>query len=195
MIPQPPDKLNASLPMTLGILAGGSGHRMGSRDKGLVVMSGRPLATEFLEVRARCSETVVCCVDNAYFYRHLTDRVLCDLSPNQGPVAGVRALLTATTTPLLLVCPVDLTGLSVSLISSLYEAIQINDTGLFLTSNDGQHCGLALLRCEQVNAILEQRQPRSLRALFDAAQLRAFPTEHLPRDIDQPEDMVAKHHA
>ena len=195
MIPQPPDKLNASLPMTLGILAGGLGRRMGSRDKGVVVMEGRPLATGFLEATAACAESIVCCVDNAYLYRHLADRVLCDLSPNRGPVAGVRALLSATTTPWLLVCPVDLTGLSASLISSLYEAIQQEDSGLFPTSPDGQHCGLALVRRDQADTMLKQTQPSSLSAFFDAAQLRPFPTEHPLRDIDTPEDIVEKHHA
>ncbi|MDX2153303.1 MAG: molybdenum cofactor guanylyltransferase [Bryobacteraceae bacterium] len=76
------------------ILAGGASRRMG-RDKALLEWGGRPLALHI----ARLLETVVstvAIVGPPERYAHLGLRVVPDLRPGEGPLAGIEAALAAT---------------------------------------------------------------------------------------------------
>lgn len=94
--------------MTLGILAGGQGLRLGGRDKGLVAVGGKPLVGTLLQTyRGQYQEILISCKGNHWFYQHYADRLLCDVSPSAGPIAGILGLLSACETPLLTILPCD----------------------------------------------------------------------------------------
>lgn len=108
--------------VTLGVLAGGRGERVGGRDKAWLPRGGKPAIDALLEELA-----------NRPFARHLAsvrtpdprwaDRgFVCvqDLRPGQpGPLAGLEALAAACRTPWLLVLPVDVFGLAQNLFDRL----------------------------------------------------------------------------
>jgi molybdopterin-guanine dinucleotide biosynthesis protein A len=124
----------------LGILAGGQGARWGGRDKGLIAFQGLPLVGRLLTPRPQAAEKVlICCRDNAHLYQHYGDRVLCETVPNQGPCAGIAALLSATEGATLLVLPVDLIGAPQAAIQALENAWRTEDTAIVLVDEEGRH--------------------------------------------------------
>ena len=141
--------MNATHPYSLGILAGGQGARWGGRDKGLIAFQGLPLVGRLLKSRPQAAEEVlICCRDNAHFYQHYGDRVLCETVPNQGPCAGIAALLSATDSSTLLVLPVDLIGAPQAAIQALENAWRTEDTAIVLADDEGRHSPCLRLRSE-----------------------------------------------
>lgn len=76
--------------LTLAILAGGRGTRLGGRDKATLLYQGRTLLDRLLDLKALCTDVLI---------------VRDDLIPGKGAPGGVvTALLKATTPHVLLVC-------------------------------------------------------------------------------------------
>ena len=96
--------------LSLGILAGGAGRRVGGRDKGWIEIDGRPAIERLVDrFRGEVAEIVVSANRTLERYRALGLRVVGDTEPGHpGPLAGVVALLAATHTRWLLTLPVDL---------------------------------------------------------------------------------------
>ncbi|MEP6939235.1 MAG: molybdenum cofactor guanylyltransferase MobA [Rudaea sp.] len=94
--------------ITAAILAGGEGSRVDGRDKGLIVLCGRPLVAHVAAALAGQAGTIVVCAN-----RHAQDyapfgKVLADGLPGfRGPLAGIAAALAQCATPWLLTVPVD----------------------------------------------------------------------------------------
>jgi len=161
----------------LGILAGGQGARWGERDKGLIAHRGRPLVAGILAPRPRgAGEILICCRGYPYFYQHFADRVLCESVADQGPCAGITALLSAAIYPTLMVLPVDLIGAPAQVIATLETEWQQDDTAIFLTDTEGRHspclrlhvdalaaCGALLDEgCRKITGLLENVGARSI---------------------------------
>jgi len=117
--------------LTVGILAGGRGNRLGGRDKGMLVVDGEPFIAQLLHSVDRnlravpeltWVETVISCPRNSAFYRHYANRLVCDRQLHGGPGAGIAALLAACTTDWLLVLACDHPRLPVESIDKLYRA-------------------------------------------------------------------------
>ena len=94
--------------MTAAILAGGQGLRVGGRDKGLMVLAGRPLVAWVRDrLRDQAGRVLICA------NRHIGDygvhaTVVTDRLPGfRGPLAGIDAALAACDSPWLLTVPVD----------------------------------------------------------------------------------------
>lgn len=91
------------------LLAGGRGQRMGGRDKGLLEWRGQPLiAWLHHQVRPLSDDLIISCNRNHERYADYADRLVVDESADfQGPLAGIREALKAARHPQLLVLPCD----------------------------------------------------------------------------------------
>lgn len=108
--------------VTLGLLAGGRGERVGGRDKAWLTRGGKTsvdallLELEGTTFAARLAS--VRSADPRWVARGFT--CVQDRRPGQpGPLAGLEALASACRTPWLLVLPVDASGLPAGLFAQL----------------------------------------------------------------------------
>lgn len=129
--------------VTLGILAGGAGTRLGGVGKAWLERGGQPqvlrLARRFeLEVgRVLVSANA----DAARFARHGLD-VVADRMAGAGPMGGLEALASACHTHWLLTLPVDLAAVNDCLLRRLRAAA--GDTGAHAWDEDGPQPLVAL---------------------------------------------------
>jgi len=190
MISQPNTLLQRS-EFTLGILAGGSGRRVGYRDKGLLVGSGQTLVERTVsQNRAMFAEVIVCCHDNPWFYSMLADRVFCDSQPGLGPLMGIAALLAGTETEFLAVIPCDQQSLPAGWLDHMFEAMDSSLLGVY-ASQSGRHTACCLLRRgarPRVEKLLENKE-RSLGALFEQPEFSGVEAASMGCDIDYLSDL------
>ena len=145
--------MNAVRAYSLGILAGGQGARWGGRDKGLIAHQGRPLIAGIVASRPQSAgEVLICCRDHPYFYQHFADRVMCEAVANQGPCAGITALLSAAAYPTALILPVDLIGGPEQVVAALETEWQEDDTAIYLTDTEGRHSPCLRLHVDALTA-------------------------------------------
>ncbi len=95
--------------ITLLVLAGGRGSRMGGRDKGLIIVSGKPIIEILLDrLQTREGQVIISANRNLEHYARYGHRVVEDrMSGFPGPLAGMLAGLDACDTAFLLTVPVD----------------------------------------------------------------------------------------
>jgi molybdopterin-guanine dinucleotide biosynthesis protein A len=95
--------------VTAVILAGGLARRMGNADKGLVTVDGRPLVAQVLaRLSPQVDRLMINANRNADVYARYGYSVVADVVPDFcGPLAGLHAALSATTTPWVLMVPCD----------------------------------------------------------------------------------------
>ena len=94
--------------LTLGILAGGRGQRLGGQDKGWIVRGGESQIERTLRLHARHAQQVLISANrNLDAYGALAPVVNDRLPDFPGPFAGVQALLAAAPTQFLITLPVD----------------------------------------------------------------------------------------
>ena len=131
----PPDRAQ----VTGLVLAGGRGRRMGGVDKGLQPLGGRPLAGLALQ---RLAQQVAACLVSAN--RHVDDYarfgvpVLSDADPGHpGPLAGMLAGLSHTTTDWLAVVPCDSPSFPLDLVARLSAGLGKHRIAMAATRVDG----------------------------------------------------------
>jgi molybdenum cofactor guanylyltransferase len=107
------------------ILAGGLGRRMGSIDKGLAELRGRPLAAWVAERLApQVDELLISANRNGERYAALGHRVVGDRIPGfAGPLAGLHAALEAAAHPLVVTAPCDSPFLPADLVLRLFSGL------------------------------------------------------------------------
>ncbi len=144
--------------LTVGILAGGQGVRLGGRDKGMLVLDGEPLVAQLMASVHRnldavpelsCIETIINCPRNSLFYRHYAQKLLCDRQLHEGPAAGIAALLAACTTDWLLIVACDQRPLPAGSVKTLFGAARRhsanhNNAGSYAT-DQGRHTPCLLI--------------------------------------------------
>lgn len=110
--------------LTLGILAGGRGERVGGRDKAWIERGGRPQVALALDaVAGPFSARLVSARAADARHEALGLRAVFDDRPGfAGPLAGLEALARACPTPWLLSLPVDVDGLPHDLATQLWQA-------------------------------------------------------------------------
>ena len=149
--------MQSSLPphdITLGLLAGGAGSRLGGADKAWLQRGGMP---QVLRLAKRLSgETASVLVSANRDLQRYTDAGLTaipDRRSNLGPIAGLDALAAACATPWLLTIPVDLVDVNDCLLRTLAAAA---GEGAFAIDDDGAQPLVALWRVETLRAALSQ---------------------------------------
>lgn len=91
------------------LLAGGRGQRMGGQDKGLVAWQGKPMIAWLTEqVRPLTDDLLISCNRNSVQYAAYADRLVADANPHyEGPLAGILAGLRVARHEHILVLPCD----------------------------------------------------------------------------------------
>ncbi|MGH8671208.1 MAG: molybdenum cofactor guanylyltransferase MobA [Burkholderiales bacterium] len=122
------------------VLAGGQGRRMGSIDKGLAVMRGRPMAAWVLERLApQVDEVLINANQNLEQYAALGYRVIPDsLGGFAGPLAGLQRALGEAAHPLVATVPCDSPFLPLDLVARLYAALESHHAQLAVARTGAQ---------------------------------------------------------
>jgi len=141
--------------LTLGVLAGGQGTRLGGCAKAWIVRDGMTQVERLVRRFERDVAHVLLSANrDVARYASLGLAVVADRVPDQGPLGGLEALAAACTTPWLLTVPVDLVFVNDGLVPTLSSA---RETGASVEDEDG---------------------PQPLVALWNVATLRtALPSE------------------
>jgi molybdenum cofactor guanylyltransferase len=107
------------------VLAGGQGRRMGGVDKGLVALGDRPLVARVIERLApQVGAVVINANQNIERYRAFGYRVVPDaVGGFAGPLAGLHAGLSVSTTPFVMTAPCDSPFLPLDLVARLGDAL------------------------------------------------------------------------
>jgi len=129
------------------VLAGGQGRRMGTVDKGLQLLHGKPMVAAVLaRLAPQVDEILINANQNPAAYAAFGHRVVPDaIGGFAGPLAGLHAGLGAATHPLALTAPCDSPFLPLDLFSRLHGAIQGNDLAVAKTG-DQPHPVFSLVR-------------------------------------------------
>jgi len=95
--------------ITVLILAGGKGRRLGGQDKGLVEYQGRALIEHVIDIMQRQTSNILINANrNQQRYQQLGYPVIADtLDDFQGPLAGFLAAMSAAKTRYILTLPCD----------------------------------------------------------------------------------------
>jgi len=114
------------------ILAGGQGRRMGSVDKGLQLLRGRPLVQWVIERFApQVDELIINANQNLEAYGRFAFPVVSDaIAGYAGPLAGLHRALDAAHHPLVATAPCDSPFLPADLVSRLLSALESHDAEL-----------------------------------------------------------------
>ena len=129
------------------ILAGGQGRRMGTVDKGLQLLHGKPMVAAVLaRLAPQVDEILINANQNLQTYESFGHRVVPDaIGGFAGPLAGLHAGLSAAGHPLVLTAPCDSPFLPLDLFSRLNDALKGNDLAVAKTG-DQPHPVCALVR-------------------------------------------------
>ena len=129
------------------VLAGGQGRRMGSVDKGLQLLHGRPMVQWVIERFApQVDEVLINANQNVEKYRVFGHRVVTDeIGGFAGPLAGLHAGLKAAMHPLVATVPCDSPFLPGDLVKRLKAALGEQDLAVAKTG-DQPHPVFALVR-------------------------------------------------
>jgi len=134
-------------PVSGVILAGGQGRRMGTVDKGLQPLRGRPMIAWVLERLApQVGEIIINANQNLERYRALGHRVVSDeISGFAGPLAGLHAGLKTASNELVVTVPCDSPFLPADLVSRLNKSLGERDIAVAKTG-DQPHPVFALVK-------------------------------------------------
>ncbi|AMB85694.1 molybdenum cofactor guanylyltransferase [Pseudomonas agarici] len=110
--------------VSIVVLAGGRGQRMGGQDKGLLEWRGRPLIAHLhATARTLTDDLVISCNRNSQRYAIYADRLVADDSDDfPGPLAGIRAALAVARHSHLLVLPCDVPRVDRNLLQAMIDA-------------------------------------------------------------------------
>lgn len=141
--------------ITVGILAGGEGRRLGGIDKGWYSLAGQSLVERTIErVRPQAARIVISANRSAARYRKLGYTVHGDDSDDhRGPLAGIATVLKAAATPYVLIVPVDTPMLPLDLAQRLAAAMKPDTDLAVARTPERLHPLHALLRRSMLDEI------------------------------------------
>jgi molybdopterin-guanine dinucleotide biosynthesis protein A len=131
------------------VLAGGQGRRMGTVDKGLVLLRGRPMVQHVLERLApQVGEILINANQHVAEYAALGHPVIPDaIGGFAGPLAGLHVALTHAAHPTVATVPCDSPFLPADLVSRLCAALDAGAAELAVARTfDQPHPVFALVR-------------------------------------------------
>ena len=132
------------------VLAGGQGRRMGTVDKGLVLLRDRPMVRHVLDRLApQVDEVLINANQHADQYAQFGHRVIADaIGGFAGPLAGLHVGLTVATQPLVVTVPCDSPFLPADLVARLHAGLVAAGAELAVARTfDQPHPVFALVRC------------------------------------------------
>lgn len=179
--------------ITLGILAGGRGQRMGGCDKAWALHYGKPLLQHTLSAfPGGYAERLVSARTPDPRFERMQLRPVFDLRPDfAGPLAGLEALAAACTSTWLLTVPVDLFRLPDGLAEAMRGAVSRD--GVVVRDASGLQPLLGLWRTqalrEAVQALLDADESAAhrLSSQLDLARLDVSP--RLFANLNTPDDL------
>ena len=196
-----PNDLKKMNDVTALVLAGGRGLRLQGRDKGLILLWGKPLIEHVLDrIAGQAEGTVISANRNSERYAKYGYPVLADaLGQEWGPLAGVYTALEFVDTEFLLVVPCDAPCLPAELCQRLLVPLEKGEFDVAL-AHDGERAqfALALIRCSlapHLRGYLESgerrmeswlRQQRLVEVPF-AEEAGAFANVNSPDDLESME--------
>ncbi len=126
--------------ITVLILAGGLGSRMGGRDKGLVPVLGKPTLDHLLlRIRVQSQRILISANRNLAQYAHYGYPVVRDtLGGFAGPLAGMLAGFSACKTPFMLTLPVDAPLVSPDYVQRMKGSLEHSDKPACVAEFEGQ---------------------------------------------------------
>lgn len=123
--------MRKALGITGLVLAGGQGRRMGSQDKGLLPLDGKPLIAWALErLSPQVDEILISANRNLSAYARWGYPVLLDLEPDGGPLYGVLRGLETAHHPLLACTPCDTPHIPADLAQRLRDALLLRENAV-----------------------------------------------------------------
>ena len=131
------------------VLAGGQGRRMGSIDKGLVLLQGRPMIQHVLErLRPQVDEILINANQHRADYEAFGHAVFPDaITGFAGPLAGLQVGLAQAKRPLVATVPCDSPFLPADLVARLAAALEARGADLAVARTFEQpHPVFALVR-------------------------------------------------
>jgi molybdopterin-guanine dinucleotide biosynthesis protein A len=138
------------------ILAGGQGRRMGSVDKGLQPLQGRPMIQHVIErLVPQVDSLLINANQNLKRYAEFGCRVVPDrISGFAGPLAGLDAGLNATDAPLIVTVPCDSPFLPHDLVARLATARETVDADIAVARTGSQPHPVFAMVCNRVRSHL-----------------------------------------
>jgi molybdopterin-guanine dinucleotide biosynthesis protein A len=129
------------------VLAGGQGRRMGGVDKGLQLLSGKPMIEQVIaRLAPQVDDIVINANQNREAYAAFGHPVVPDaIEGYAGPLAGLHAGLQAAAQPLVVTAPCDSPFLPEDLVARLAAALGENDLAVAKTGAQA-HPVFALVR-------------------------------------------------
>lgn len=147
------------------MLAGGQSRRFG-RDKALAEHEGRPYVQIVHDALApHCTEVLISTGPTPRAYP-VPVRVVLDLVPDGGPLAGLAAGLVEAKTPWLLAVAVDFPRLTPDALAPLLARSTDADVVVALDADGRGQPVCALWRCATVQPVVETRLKRRQLAMF-----------------------------
>jgi len=146
------------------VLAGGLARRMGGKDKGLVQIGDRPMASWAIDaIRPQVHDIVINANRNHDAYALLGAQVIADRhSGHIGPLAGLSAAMHHLNTDYVFMCPCDSPFISPSIVSLLGEPC-LDKVADICVAHDGE-------RLQPVFCVVHQRCLESLDAYLESGE-------------------------
>jgi molybdenum cofactor guanylyltransferase len=169
---------------------------MGSADKTLLTLAGRPLVAHTLDgLRPQVGPIVIGCGRDPAPYASLGTVVVADTSPDQGPLGGYVSALPMVASDWLLVHPGDTPFPHPELVDRLARAAGPRGLAVPRTGAQRQHLVLLLSRTMADElAAFYRRGGRAVRAWLDEQQVEGLDMSDIADsffNVNTPEDLAA----
>lgn len=151
-MPEAPTAVISQATLTVGILAGGEGRRVGGADKGLLPFNNQPLIAHVLHsLQQQLPNTARLISANRHLHQYQTYATTVPDNPaHQGPLAGIAALLKHCESDWLLTIPCDCPKLPPNFGAKLAQfLLNANNNESLAVVNDGQRDQNAVLLIRQ----------------------------------------------
>jgi molybdopterin-guanine dinucleotide biosynthesis protein A len=184
--------------VTLGLLAGGAGRRLGGVDKAWLERGGVPQVVRIAGAAAPFAGAIVVSsnADPRRFEAHGWP-VVRDALPGQGPIAGLDALARACRSDWLLTLPVDLVEVPPSAIDTLLATACGGGAGGWVEDADGPQPLVAVWRAGPLRASAASAIESGDLAVHDLGSRLDMVRVHLPDvrfgNLNTESDLRAQH--
>lgn len=177
--------------VTLGILAGGEGSRLGGRDKAWLERDGEPLVVSLARTLSPQVDAVLVSANrNAENYLAHGLRAIHDRVPGIGPLGGLEALAAACRSEWLLTVPVDLLEVPPDLVARLAGIAD----GVRAADDDGAQPLVAVWRTAALRAAVVAAIASGNHAVHELQARLGMHEEHFEGvsfgNLNSPEDLV-----